>query len=133
MLHCVKSVRIRSYSDLYFPAFWLNTEIYGVYTRIQSEYREILTKITLNTDIFYRVLCTTCALYSWGDRDLLVTAYTRYVNFAWKFKENLLFKGIIITIIILSDHGQIQRIKNHAESTYRLIETMRKSTTLKYN
>ena len=87
----------------------------------------------LNTDIFYRVLCTTCALYSWGDRDLLVTVYIRYVNFAWKFKENLLFKGIIITIIILSDHGQIHRIKNHAESTYKLIETTCKSTTIKYH
>ena len=28
--HCVKSVRIRSFSDSYFPAFDLNTEIYRV-------------------------------------------------------------------------------------------------------
>ena len=35
--HCVKSVRIRSYSGLRFPAFGLNTERYGVSHRIQSE------------------------------------------------------------------------------------------------
>ena len=30
-LHCLKSVRIRSYFGPYFPAFGLNTERYGVY------------------------------------------------------------------------------------------------------
>ena len=29
-LHCVKRVRIRSYSGPYFPAFGLNTERYAV-------------------------------------------------------------------------------------------------------
>ena len=29
-LHCVKSVRIRSFSGPYFSAFGLNTEIYGI-------------------------------------------------------------------------------------------------------
>ena len=29
-IHCVKSVRIRSFSGSYFPAFGLNTERYGV-------------------------------------------------------------------------------------------------------
>ena len=29
--HCIKSVRIRSYSGPYFPAFGLNTERYGVF------------------------------------------------------------------------------------------------------
>ena len=32
--HCVKSVRIRSFPGPYFPAFGLNTEIYGVFLRI---------------------------------------------------------------------------------------------------
>ena len=36
--HCVKTVRIRSYSGLHFPAFGLNTERYGVSHRIQSEW-----------------------------------------------------------------------------------------------
>ena len=34
--HCVKGFRIRSYSGLYFPAFRLNTERYGVYLSILS-------------------------------------------------------------------------------------------------
>ena len=37
-LHCEKSVRIRSYSGPYFPAFGLNTERYTVSLRIQSEW-----------------------------------------------------------------------------------------------
>ena len=37
VLHCVKSVRIRSFSGPYFPAFRLNTERHGLSFRIQSE------------------------------------------------------------------------------------------------
>ena len=29
-MHCIKSVRIRSYSGPYFPAFGMNTERYGI-------------------------------------------------------------------------------------------------------
>ena len=36
--HCVKSVRIWSYSGPYFPTVALNTERCGVLLRIQSEY-----------------------------------------------------------------------------------------------
>ena len=43
---CVKSVRIRSFSGLYFPAFWLN---------IQSECGKIRTRKTPNTDTFHTV------------------------------------------------------------------------------
>ena len=38
--HCAKSVEIRSFSGPYFPAFGLNTKIYGVNFRIQSECRK---------------------------------------------------------------------------------------------
>ena len=48
--HCVKSVRIRGYSGLHFPAFGLNTERYGV-----SECGKIRTRITPNADTFYAV------------------------------------------------------------------------------
>ena len=48
--HCVKSIHIRSYSGLHFPAFGLNTERYGVSLRIQSECGKMRTRITLNTD-----------------------------------------------------------------------------------
>ena len=51
--HYVKSVRIRSYSGPYFPAFALNTERYGVSLCIQSECGKMRTRITPNTDTFY--------------------------------------------------------------------------------
>ena len=51
----MKSVRIRSFSGPYFPAFVLNTERYGVYLRIQSEYWKIQTRKTSNTDTLYAV------------------------------------------------------------------------------
>ena len=44
------------FSGLHFPAFELNTEIYGVSLRIQSECGKMLTRITQNTDTFYAVL-----------------------------------------------------------------------------
>ena len=53
--HCVKSVRIWSYSGPYFPAFELNTERYSLSLHIQSEWGKIWTRITLNTDTFYAV------------------------------------------------------------------------------
>ena len=42
-IHCVKNIRIRSYSSSYFPAFRLNIEEYGVSLHIQS-------KCEINTD-----------------------------------------------------------------------------------
>ena len=53
ILHCVKSVRIWSYSGLHFPAFALNTERYSVSLRIQSKCWKIPTRITPNTGTFY--------------------------------------------------------------------------------
>ena len=44
--HCVKSVRIWSYSGRYFPSFGL---------RIQSERGKIQTRITPTTNTFYTV------------------------------------------------------------------------------
>ena len=51
--HCVKSVRILSYSGSYFPAFGLNTERYG--HRIKFECRKLRTRITPDTDTFHAV------------------------------------------------------------------------------
>ena len=53
--HCVKSVRVRSFSDLYFPSFGLNTETYFVSFRIQSESGKLRTRKTLNTDTLHAV------------------------------------------------------------------------------
>ena len=41
--HCWKMSKYGVISGLYFPVFGLNTEIYGVNLRIQSEYRKIRT------------------------------------------------------------------------------------------
>ena len=40
-IYCVKDVQIRSFSGPYFLVFGLNTEIYGVNLRVQSEYWKI--------------------------------------------------------------------------------------------
>ena len=55
-IHCVKSVRIRSYSGPHFPAFGLNTERYGVSLRTQSECGKMRTRITPKTDTFHAVI-----------------------------------------------------------------------------
>ena len=53
--HCVKSVRIWSYSGPHFPAFGLNMVRYIVSLRIQSECGNMRTRMTPNTDIFHAV------------------------------------------------------------------------------
>ena len=52
---CVKSVRNRSFSGLYFPAFGLNTERYRVSLRIQSKCGKIRTRKIPETDTFHAV------------------------------------------------------------------------------
>ena len=53
--YCLKSVRIWNHSGPYFSAFGLNTEMYGVSLRIQSECGKMQTRITSNTDTFLAV------------------------------------------------------------------------------
>ena len=55
--HCVKSVRIRSFSGPYFPAFGLSTGLNTerVSLRTQSECRKLRTRKTLNTETFQAV------------------------------------------------------------------------------
>ena len=48
--HCMKSVRIWSFSDPYFPAFELNTERYGVFSAYSAWAREFP-----NMDTFHSV------------------------------------------------------------------------------
>ena len=55
-LHCVKSVRIRSFSGPYFPAFGLSKKKYSISLRIQSECWKIRTRKTPNADTFHAVL-----------------------------------------------------------------------------
>ena len=51
----MKSVRIRSYSGPYFPAFRLTTERCFVSLHIQSECGKMRTRITPSTDTFHAV------------------------------------------------------------------------------
>ena len=63
-IHCVKSVRVRSFSSPYFPALGQNTEIYGVSLFIQSKSGKVPTlspiRCILKSICFYR----TYAYYS---------------------------------------------------------------------
>ena len=58
LLHCVKNVRIRSFSGPYFSTFGPNTEGYSVSLRIRSECRKMWTRKTPNTDTLHAVLLT---------------------------------------------------------------------------
>ena len=50
--HCVKNVRIRSYSGPYFPAVGRNAERYGVSLCIKSKCGKMQTRKTPNMDTF---------------------------------------------------------------------------------
>ena len=56
VLHCVKSIRIWSFSGPYFLAFQLNMERYSVFLCIQPEWRKIRSRKTPNRDTFLAVL-----------------------------------------------------------------------------
>ena len=55
MTHCVKSVRIRSYSGPYLPAFALNTPYLSVFSPNAGKKR---IRITPNTDTFHAVIAS---------------------------------------------------------------------------
>ena len=55
-IHCLKDVRIRSFSDPYFPAFGLNTERCGVPLRIQCKCGKTRTRKTPNMNTFHAVI-----------------------------------------------------------------------------
>ena len=55
IFHCVKSISIRICSCLCFPEFGLNTKVYSVNIRIQSERGKKRTRKTSNTNTLYVV------------------------------------------------------------------------------
>ena len=65
--HCVKSIRIRSFSGPRFSAFRLNTEIYSVNLRIHSKCGKMQTRKTSNTDTFYALILPYFLLKTWFD------------------------------------------------------------------
>ena len=56
ILHCLKRVRIRSYSAPHFSVLGLNMERYEVSLHIQSKCWKMRTRITPNTDTFHAEL-----------------------------------------------------------------------------
>ena len=78
--HCKESARIRSFSGPYFPTFGLNTVIYGVSFRIQSEFGKIRTRKTLNTDTFHAVKFDSTLLWL-PDFSWCVSKFLRKTNF----------------------------------------------------
>ena len=82
----MKSVRIRSYSGPYFPAFGLIRERYGVSLRIQSECEIVRTRITPNMDTFYAVFPFYFAAYHQGS---FISEFYIYKEFLLRFKERL--------------------------------------------
>ena len=80
--HWVKSVRIRSFTGPYFPAFGLNTERFGVSLCIQSECGKIRTRKTPNTGTFHTVHALETLLIV-GSLNLLLDFTTSWwINYA---------------------------------------------------
>ena len=77
-LHCVKGVRIWSFSAPYSPAFGLNTERYRVSLRIQSEYGKMRTRKTPNMDTFHAMLRLKEELF-WE------SIWEAYLKLVWSF------------------------------------------------
>ena len=64
--HCVKRSKYGVFSGPFFPVFGLNTEIYGVNLRIQSECRKIRTRKTPYLDTFQAVSAVQRKLFRWS-------------------------------------------------------------------
>ena len=86
--HCLRCVRIWSYSGSYFPAFGLNTERYLVFLRIQSKCGKIQTRITPNTGTF----CTVTAIPS-AKLILSLFYFITIVLNEWRSTTNAIYTG----------------------------------------
>ena len=93
--HCVKTVRIWSFSGPYFPAFALNMETCKVNLRIQSECGKIRTRETPNTYTFHAVFSMK-----------LILARVSFIVLIWKCRDKSkhcdIFKDTVIEGKLLS-------------------------------
>ena len=94
ILHCAKSVSIRSFSGPYFPVFGLNMERYRVSLHIQSECGKIRTRKAPNTDTFNAVLLKPGRII-----DDVSPLNIRVIRLS--FTVNLPFSYVIMTMRIL--------------------------------
>ena len=98
LMHCIKSVRFRSYSCPHFPAFGLNTERYSLSLRIQSECGKMWARITPNTDTFYAVMCwmsETFRSIGYCCLSLLWKLVPRNYNTNWNNVRKFFFKNLL--------------------------------------
>ena len=72
--HCMKSVRIRSYSGPHFPAFGL------VCLRIQVKCGKMQTRITPNTDTFHAVKMKIKVMSQWKLFEILLASAVTYMT-----------------------------------------------------
>ena len=73
--HCAKSPPIWSFSGPHFAVFGLNTEIYRVNLRIQSEFGKMQTRKTPNTDTFHAVsVCFTYVMKPYSPTMIIIAA-----------------------------------------------------------
>ena len=70
-IHCVKCVRISSFSSSYFPTFGLYTQRYSVFLCIQSKCEKIRTRKSPNADTFHVII--------------ILAVYTNLVNIPWSW------------------------------------------------
>ena len=90
-IHCVKGVRIWSYSGPHFPAFGLNT---FVLLRIQSECGKMWTRITPNTDnLIPRAILKTL---NWASFSL--SSYSKKIRWGRGCETDTLYAVILIIL-----------------------------------
>ena len=96
----LKSVRIRSFSGLYFSAFGLNTETCSVSVHIHSECGKIRARKTPNTNNFYSVFDIAIILFSrnYCSTVLLVLYKTILYDTIICKEVSLLFNAVIYYI-----------------------------------
>ena len=92
--HCVKSVRIRSYSSPHFPAFRLNTETYSGSLRIQFKCGKMRTESLRIRTLFMQCSVFRNYLYCVLSYVLCLVKISRqYLNYfsqaGWKYKAGI--------------------------------------------
>ena len=88
LIHCVKSLRIRSLSGRYFPAFGLNTERYSFSLCVQSECSKIRTRKTPNMDTFRAVIILYLEINSLNNlQQYSVKIISKQCVLAWSIRQ----------------------------------------------
>ena len=93
-MYCVKSVRIRSYSGPYFPAFELNMERYSVSLRIKSESEKVRTRKNYLFGYFSR---SDCSVLEYQKEGSCVLYYKRSLDYLQKICHNITYLPLTVT------------------------------------